>query len=212
MEIYETSAETSASRAEIGQVDTEAGRKKGGEDLFRRLARAGLGEYDQLAGRFKTILFCADKVEKPSNVYVTLQGLGKVKGLRLHVLHILPSLHRYMPTETVLDEASGQVTQASSELMEKTLYKLRCCYPHPEGQPGKYRYKVCVGTAYVEILRYARENPVDLIILGAKGPSQHGQTHYGSTVEKVCAKARCPVLVVDEDQRFELVDCKKDKR
>ncbi|KIX15172.1 universal stress protein [Dethiosulfatarculus sandiegensis] len=208
MEDYQTGGETSGSRVETEKMNSDMNQNQGEAGLFRKLAEAGLGEPEQLAKRFRTILFCADEVEKPGSVYALLEDLGEVKGIRLHVLHVLPSLHRYMPTETILDQSSGQVTQASSEFMEKTLSKLRRCYPHPEGQPGKYRYKVCVGTAYVEILRYIRENPVDLIVLGAMGPSKYGRTHYGSTVEKVCAKARCPVVIVDEQQKMEVVECK----
>jgi len=55
---------------------------------------------------------------------------------------------------------------------------------------------VITGTAFVEIVRYARDNNVDLIVMGTHGRS--GLTHalIGSVAEKVVRKAACPVLTV----------------
>ena len=54
------------------------------------------------------------------------------------------------------------------------------------------------GNPYLEIVRLAEEESVDLIVLGTHGRT--GLKHFliGSVAEKVLRKAPCPVLVVRE--------------
>ena len=57
-----------------------------------------------------------------------------------------------------------------------------------------------VGQPFVEIVRYARKNSADLIVMGSHGRT--GLTHalLGSVAERVIRKANCPVLTVRPDQ------------
>ncbi len=55
---------------------------------------------------------------------------------------------------------------------------------------------VLTGTPFVEIVRYARERNVDLIVMGTHGRSGLTQALIGSVAEKVVRKAPCPVLTV----------------
>ena len=60
---------------------------------------------------------------------------------------------------------------------------------------------VTIATPYPEILRYADEHAVDLIVMGTHG--RGGVTHMllGSIAEKVVRRAPCPVLTVRHPQR-----------
>ena len=53
-----------------------------------------------------------------------------------------------------------------------------------------------VGHPFVEILQYATDNAIDMIVMGThgRGPVQH--LLLGSVAEKVVRKAPCPVLTV----------------
>ncbi len=53
------------------------------------------------------------------------------------------------------------------------------------------------GKAFVEIIRKAREDDVDLIVMGNYGRSGLEHILIGSVAEKVTRKAPCPVLVVN---------------
>ncbi len=62
------------------------------------------------------------------------------------------------------------------------------------------------GTPFVEIIKFARENGIDLIVMGTHGRS--GITHalLGSVTEKVVRKAPCPVMVVRHPEfKFEML-------
>ncbi len=47
-----------------------------------------------------------------------------------------------------------------------------------------------------EIMRVAREETVDMIVLGTHGKGVLDQAIFGSTTERVVRKAQCPVLTV----------------
>jgi nucleotide-binding universal stress UspA family protein len=57
------------------------------------------------------------------------------------------------------------------------------------------------GRPFVEIIRYARENQIDLIIISTHGRGGIKHALFGSVAEKVVRKAPCPVLVVKQEER-----------
>ncbi|MBI5788409.1 MAG: universal stress protein [Candidatus Schekmanbacteria bacterium] len=57
------------------------------------------------------------------------------------------------------------------------------------------------GIAFVAIIKYARDNDVDLIIMGSHGHTGIAHVLIGSTTEKVVRKAPCPVLVIRPRER-----------
>jgi universal stress protein A len=59
---------------------------------------------------------------------------------------------------------------------------------------------VRIGSPYLEIVRYAEEQQIDLIVLGTHGRGPLGHVLLGSVAEKVVRKAPCPVLTVRSAQ------------
>ena len=55
---------------------------------------------------------------------------------------------------------------------------------------------VVQGKPSAEIVRYAAENAVDMIVLGTHGKGMLDQALFGSTTERVVRRAPCPVLTV----------------
>jgi nucleotide-binding universal stress UspA family protein len=65
----------------------------------------------------------------------------------------------------------------------------------PEGI--EHEYIVWEGTLpYIEILKYARETDVDLIVMGSRTREGGERKYVGSAVEEVSARSLCPVTVV----------------
>ena len=63
---------------------------------------------------------------------------------------------------------------------------------------------ILLGKPFVEIVRYARDEGIDLIVLGTHGHSALASMLLGSVTEKVVRKAPCAVLTVRHpEQRFE---------
>lgn len=55
---------------------------------------------------------------------------------------------------------------------------------------------VAQGKPSAEIIRYAAENGVDMIVLGTHGKGMLDQALFGSTTERVVRRSPCPVLTV----------------
>lgn len=62
-----------------------------------------------------------------------------------------------------------------------------------------------LGHPVMEILRYAKEQNIDLIVMGTHGRGPLGHVVMGSVAERVVRKAPCPVLTVRPDEK-EFVD------
>lgn len=89
---------------------------------------------------------------------------------------------------------SGKVAEAEKELEAHFKPDLETV--------ENYEVKVVPGVPEFEILRYARKNNVDVIVMGPhqvekNQPRIWGMT--GSTIQKVSLKARCPVMIVPPD-------------
>ncbi len=54
--------------------------------------------------------------------------------------------------------------------------------------------RLAQGTPSAEIIRIAKEEPVDLIVVGSHGKGLLDHALFGSTTERVVRKAPCPVL------------------
>ena len=128
----------------------------------------------------------------------------------LYILHV--EEHRefeaIVEAQRVVDEALGEAMpavaaaqpnepadtaqHAAHELLAKTLT--------PEEEHGIHVEYVLrdSGTAgpYVEIVRYAEAENIDLIIVGTHGRGLMAQMLRGSVADKVVRKAPCPVLTV----------------
>ena len=60
----------------------------------------------------------------------------------------------------------------------------------------KVIHHVLDGHPLVEIVRYAREKSIDLIVIGTHGRTGLAHVLMGSVAENVVRKAACPVLTV----------------
>ena len=63
------------------------------------------------------------------------------------------------------------------------------------------RHVVEFGRPAEEIIKYANENEVDLIVLGTHGRSGLRRMLMGSVAEEVVRNAECPVLAIKADTR-----------
>jgi nucleotide-binding universal stress UspA family protein len=70
----------------------------------------------------------------------------------------------------------------------------------PAGDRGKVGVATLVGSPFYEIVRYAAEQQIDLIVIGTHGRGPLSHMLLGSVAEKVVRKAPCPVLTVRHPQ------------
>lgn len=118
-------------------------------------------------------------------------------GAELHLLYVLQDMviGTASPGETVLIPATSTAeAQASAE---RALAEL----PDAAWAKGKQIVRATrTGAPLVEIVRYAREQNIDLIVLSTHGRTGLAHVLLGSVAENVVRKAPCPVLTVRPDE------------
>ena len=103
-----------------------------------------------------------------------------------NVSQLPPTGESYFPPN--YEELQRQVAQQESE---KAL--------RAAGLSGA-RTLIVAGTPFVEIVRTARAEGADLIIIGTHGRGAVAHALLGSVAEKVVRKAPCPVLTVRQGE------------
>lgn len=107
----------------------------------------------------------------------------------LHVVHVIPKLSPMEPGvvwETVTDESR-------IEKVEETFWQH---YSAQADQMTGINLKVKIGNASSEILDYADENDIQLIVIPSHGRQGLDRFLMGSVAERVVRYAACPVLVL----------------
>ncbi|MGP1386549.1 MAG: universal stress protein [Thainema sp.] len=106
---------------------------------------------------------------------------------QLYIMHVLPPLYPGEPgiTWNTVDDASR-----IDNVQER--FKERFDDPKHEGM----HFHVSIGDPSSEIIDFAKENNVSLIIIPSHGRTGLGRFFMGSVAERVVRFASCPVLVL----------------
>ena len=114
-------------------------------------------------------------------------------GAELHLLHVTQDLATAALAMAPLIPAEVDYREQQFEVASRELDRL----PAALGlKVPKAVREVREGTAFVEIIRYARDHQIDLIVMGTHGRSGLAHVLLGSVAERVVRKAPCPVLTV----------------
>src|SRR5207302_3469836 len=83
-----------------------------------------------------------------------------------------------------------------ADMETRTRAQLQKLLTDAERERFQARFLTLTGSPFVEIVRYAKEQNIDLIVLGTHGRGPIAHMLLGSVAEKVVRKAPCPVLTV----------------
>jgi len=143
---------------------------------------------------FKKILFCTDFSEDSHWAFTYALDLAKMYKAKLLIFHVTPEpvhpeqLSIYLTPEKLKELRVSQKKEIDRQL--KTYYV---------GKMGRFQnYQILFkeGEPFVEIIQKARQDSVDLIVMGTHGRTGLDHVLFGSTAEKVVRKSPCPVLTV----------------
>ncbi len=142
------------------------------------------------------ILFATDFSDPSENARKYACELANRTGAELHLLHVVvPLAVPAMGAPSVGYIEDTEAIAASVKQSEHDLEKLL----DPEWRSGhRVVSAVTVGTPVFEILKYAKDHHISMIVMGTYGRT--GLTHMlmGSVAENVVRKAHCPVLTVHQ--------------
>jgi len=114
--------------------------------------------------------------------------LARIFGATLHVLHVSETDRADRPAEFALGLEEGM----EDELRERLL-KTVTGHDKREFNPN---FELRCGTPPTEIVRYAKERDIDLIVMGTHGRGFTPHAVVSSVTEKVVRNAPCPVLTL----------------
>ncbi|MBU2547041.1 MAG: universal stress protein [Proteobacteria bacterium] len=151
--------------------------------------------------KYHHVLYCTDFSEDADIALIHAVDLAKRYQARLHVLHVMDSPYRYMPSDTREGAGPGEMASATPEVIERVRADVIERYQGRLEGLSDVTWTVTPGVPFVEIVRFARENQVDLIVMGAAGRSEFERVRYGSTVENVSRRAHCHVMAIRNPEK-----------
>lgn len=144
----------------------------------------------------KNILVPTDFSEHSNKALLYGSELAKKFGAELHLMHAIemtPLL--YGEGAYVTPETEAEIESAATKQLESLFAD--------SSKDMKVVRRIEHGHPFVEIIRYAKENDIGLIVLGTHGRGAIAHMLLGSVAEKIVRKAPCPVLTVrDKEHDF----------
>ncbi len=147
------------------------------------------------ASLFKDIAFCTDFSNHADEAFTVAKDLAWHYGATLHIVHVMvnfsvsPPLHTtYMPIEYDPKFVEEVTVAATEAIQSRYIANLKEKQPH--------QVHLLSGYSSTEILRLAKEVPLDLIVMGSHGLTGLAHVLFGSTADRVVRRAPCSVLTV----------------
>jgi nucleotide-binding universal stress UspA family protein len=149
---------------------------------------------------FKKLLFATTASPTCDNAAKVAFDLELKWDAKLIILHVFGVPSRgYSPFVT--DARTGEDEEPDADYADWVKEEMKNTYGELLENSENSVIEAVVGTPHREILRMARKEKVDMIIMGAHTRQEDvGATRYraiaGSTMQKVAKAARCPVVII----------------
>ncbi len=134
-------------------------------------------------------ILCPYDYSENSNVALSYaSALARESSATVHLLHVTQLI---TPTDT----GFGGYAPAPIDmgLLQQELEKIT-----PVGEGLECKRDVRIGAASASILAYAKENEIDIIVMGTHGRTGLTRLLMGSVAEAVVRGAECPVITVKQ--------------
>lgn len=134
---------------------------------------------------------------KPS-LEASIQAIDLAKRFEAELIAIHVIDPRYSRLETALSPRPGRLKEAVMLAMEKGKQNLDKVKQNATEKNVRVKTDIIVGKTSVanEIVEYAEEENINIIIIGSRGISGFKRMLLGSVASQVVTYAHCPVFVV----------------
>jgi universal stress protein A len=144
---------------------------------------------------YNNVLYCTDFSESAKAALPFAIDITQKYGAALHIIHVYQdpghlaefeiSSNIKMDWIRVAQSLGTEVEKKLKEFCSEVAHEVKTC-----------QYRMLRGKPYAEIIRYAKENKIDLIVLASHGLSGWEHILFGSTAERVLRESPCHVLMV----------------
>jgi nucleotide-binding universal stress UspA family protein len=125
------------------------------------------------------------------------RGLAEAFGASLHLVHVMEDLLAHAWAAEVYVASAPNLRE---EIERESRLRLETMLPEAERERLRAQVALLAGNPFIEIIRYAKANDIDLIVMGTHGRGPIAHMLLGSVAEKVVRKSPCPVLTVRHGQ------------
>ena len=140
----------------------------------------------------KRVLVATDFSDASKAALVYGRELAHAFGARLDVLHVVPNLAKYYAAETYT-AAFPEIEEGMEQAAEREIDLLLTDEDRRLGARAILRM---LQSPAAGITQYARDENIDLIVIGTRGRGAVAHLVIGSVAERVVRTAPCPVLTV----------------
>jgi nucleotide-binding universal stress UspA family protein len=147
------------------------------------------------------VLFCTDFSENSDYAFEFAFGIAKRDDGLLYILHVIPRipnqemLKTYVPMDTWVNIQKDLEREMDDSYKEHYTEKIE----------DAVRYKLVTksGRENEEILKFAKDEEVDIIVVGTHGRTGIDHVFFGSVAEKILRESPFPVFVIPCRKKFE---------
>ncbi len=140
-----------------------------------------------------TIVVPTDFSELAAGAAPWARTMAQALDAQIHCINVVREPHFYGGAEMGILDA----LPTTDDLQRDAAQRLAAfTAKHFAGISDRVVTAIVVGTPFVEIVRYARDNGATIIVMTTHGYSGLKHVFMGSTTEAVLRKADCPVLSV----------------
>jgi nucleotide-binding universal stress UspA family protein len=148
---------------------------------------------------YRNVLFATDLSQDANIAFLHAVDLARKHGAKLHIFHVPHSSYAYgreVVDEHVPQGSIGGEAFYGAEVEKTAEAALKREYDKRLGDLNDHLYVIRSGSPDVEIIRYAKKNNIDVIVMGAQGKSEQDRMVHGSTVANVSKYAHCHVIAI----------------
>jgi len=151
--------------------------------------------------KYKKVLFCTDFSENADHAFDYAFGIAKRDSSLLYILHILAE-NPYKAYADVM--ITGEDLEKLQKAIEEDLdNKFRDHYVKKIEDGIKFEIVTISGREDEEILKFAKKENVDIIVMGTHGRTGIEHVFFGSVAEKVLRHSPFPVFVIPCRKKLE---------
>ena len=150
--------------------------------------------------KYKKVLFCTDFSENSDYAFEFAYGIAKRDEGLLYILHVIP----HNPQQTLVEGLIGDeiVEKVQKNLQEDLDNNYQERYVKKIENGIRYEIITKSGREDEEILKFAKDEKVDIIVLGTHGKTGIEHVFFGSVAEKVLRHSPFPLFVIPCEKKL----------
>jgi len=151
--------------------------------------------------KYKKVLFCTDFSENSDYAFEFAYGIAKRDEGLLCILHVIPansqqSLVEGFISDEILEDIQKNIQEdLDNNYQERYLDKIE--------NGIKFEIVTKSGREDEEILKFAKDEKVDIIVVGTYGRTGIEHVFFGSVAEKVLRRSPFPVFVIPCNKKID---------